>query len=211
MSDPAGTRTHAPAARRDRRAKQRLRTRKDLLVAAAALLKTGRTPTMDEIADAALVSRATAYRHFPSLEALLIEAPLQGEAPDPAALFAEETSADAEARVERALLALHRMTWRNAAQLKLMLSSHLATPSDAGARRQNLRTGLIEAALAPVRTELSPAAYRRLCRALALLFGTEAMVVCSDVLGTGERTAREVTVWAARVMVREALAGARAG
>ena len=53
------------------RRNQRLRTRKDLLLAAAGLLKEGRTPTMDDVAQHALVSRATAYRYFPSIDALL--------------------------------------------------------------------------------------------------------------------------------------------
>jgi len=200
------TRLSTPAPEGGRRANQRLRTRKDLLVAAAQLLKQGRTPSMDEVAETALVSRATAYRYFPTLEALLLEAPLQGEAPDPAELFAGDESTDVEARVEHALLALHEMTWRNAPQLKLMLASHLGAPGEDGVRRQNRRTALIEAALAPARDQLSAQNFRRLCRALAPLFGTEAMIVYTDVLGLGERSARTAAVWAARAMVRSALA-----
>ena len=41
------------------RSNQRRRTRKDLLAAAARLLKRGGTPAMDEIAEEAAVSRAT--------------------------------------------------------------------------------------------------------------------------------------------------------
>ena len=76
------------------RSNQHLRTRKDLLLAAGRLLKEGRQPTMDEIAAAALVSRATAYRYFPTLEAQLIEAPLDGAMPDPDRLFADVPSTD---------------------------------------------------------------------------------------------------------------------
>src|SRR5690606_29203736 len=66
---------HKPARARSR-ANQRLRTRKDLLRAAARLLAAGRTPTLEEVAAEALVSRATAYRYFPGIEALLLEAAL---------------------------------------------------------------------------------------------------------------------------------------
>jgi AcrR family transcriptional regulator len=194
----------------DRRANQRLRTRKDLLVAAANLLREGRTPSMDDVAAAALVSRATAYRYFPTLEALLVEAPLDGQTPDGATLFADDPSVDAEERIDRAEAALHQMTYANAAQLRLMLANSLIAPAeDDVARRQNRRTPLIESALAPVRQRLEPAAYRRLCRALALVLGTESMIVLTDVLKLSERSAREVKSWAVRALVRAALAEGR--
>jgi len=194
----------------DRGANQRLRTRKDLLLAAARLLEQDRTPGMDEIAAAAMVSRATAYRYFPTLEALLLEAPLQGETPDPATLFAGDASTDAEERIDRAEAALHRMSYRNARQLRLMLTQSLAREAaDAVPKRQNRRTPLIEAALEPVRGELDPAAYRRLCRALALVFGTESMIVCTDILQIDEDAAREMKSWTVRALVRAALQEAR--
>ncbi|MBX3706107.1 MAG: TetR/AcrR family transcriptional regulator [Pseudomonadales bacterium] len=193
------------------RANQKLRTRKDLLVAAARLLQDGRTPTMDEVAEAALVSRATAYRYFPTLEALLVEAPLQGAAPDAEALFADDPSTDPEQRVDKALAALQRMTYRNAPQLRIMLAQSLGTAPGDAPRRQNRRTQLIEAALAPVREQLDAATYRKLCRALALVFGTEAMIVCTDVLDLDEAAAREVTGWTAQALVRAALDDRAAG
>ena len=64
------------ADRRRRAPNQRRRTRKDLLQAAARLMKQGRKPNLEDIAAEALVSRATAYRYFPSVEALLVEASL---------------------------------------------------------------------------------------------------------------------------------------
>ncbi len=194
--------------REDPRANQRLRTRKDLLVAAAQLLKEGRAPSMDEVAAAALVSRATAYRYFPTLDALLAEAPLEGEVPQPDALFANDPSTDPEERIERAEAALHQMIAANLPQLRRMLATSLSGNGqrDGGTpRRQNRRTLLIEAALAPARERFDAASYRRLCRALALIFGTESMIVFTDILGLGERTARDVKSWAARALVRVAL------
>jgi len=193
---------------------QHLRTRKDLLLAAARLLKEGRKPTMDEVAEAALVSRATAYRYFPTLESLLIEAPLDGATPDPGVFFASDPSPDPEDRLERAEAALHRMVYQNEAQLRLMLANALvaASSEDAGNAtppRQNRRTPLIEAALAPARQRFSTASYDNLRAALALIFGTEAMVVFRDVLRLSERRARHVKSWAIRALVRAALQESR--
>jgi AcrR family transcriptional regulator len=197
------------------RSNQRLRTRKDLLAAAARLLKEGRTPDMDAVAAEAMVSRATAYRYFPSIEALLIEAPLDGEVPDAAALFASDKSTDPAERVDRAEASMHEMTYRNEAKLRLMLAASIerkakALGGEGGVAddvpvRQNRRTPLIEAALSPARDKLTPAAFSRLCAALAMIFGPESMVVFSDVLGLDARAARKVKSWAAQALVRAAI------
>ena len=60
------------------------RTRKALLEAAAQLVRGGVKPSLEEVAEAALVSRATAYRYFPSVEALLREAALDMAVAEPA-------------------------------------------------------------------------------------------------------------------------------
>src|SRR3546814_6420835 len=58
------------------RPNQKRRTRKELLQAASRLMKQGRKPSLEEIDEEALVSRATAYRYFPGVEAWLVEASL---------------------------------------------------------------------------------------------------------------------------------------
>ncbi|MGE0723371.1 MAG: helix-turn-helix domain-containing protein, partial [Alphaproteobacteria bacterium] len=68
--------------------RQRRRTRKDLLQAAARLARRGERPSLDQVAVEAMVSRATAYRYFPNVEALLIEASLDVAVPGPEVVFA---------------------------------------------------------------------------------------------------------------------------
>jgi len=192
------------------RANQRHRTRKDLLVAAARLLKERHNPTMDDVAEAAMVSRATAYRYFPTLDALLVEAPLDGTVPTPEDVFADEPSVDPEERLDQAEAALHDMVYRNEAQLRRMLA-YTVDPAARGNGdnpplvRQNRRTALIEGALAPARDRLTDDAYTNLCAASALVFGTESMVVFRDVLPLDPEQARAVKSWALRALVREAL------
>ncbi|HYE63846.1 MAG TPA: TetR family transcriptional regulator [Phycisphaerales bacterium] len=190
------------------RANQRARTRKDLLTAAARLLKSGRSPDMDEVAMEAGVSRATAYRYFPTVEALLAEAPVDRAVPESAAFFEGDTSTDPVERALRAEAAMHEVVYANAAQLRLMLAASVTRVLD-GERgvplRQNRRTPLIEAALEPVRAKLGRETYRQLCAALALVFGTESMIVLTDVLGMPEPAARKVKAWAVEMLVEGAL------
>ena len=190
------------------RPNQRTRTRKDLLQAASRLMKHGRKPTLEEIAEEALVSRATAYRYFPSVEALLVEAPLDVAVPEAEDLF-QGMASDPLSRLERLDGALHGMIQANEAPLRMMLAHSLqrgvgaARDADVPAR-QNRRTPLIEAALDPARQQFRPAALRNLVRALALVIGTEAMVVFKDVLRLDDAEARKVRRWAIRALVEAA-------
>jgi AcrR family transcriptional regulator len=191
------------------RANQKQRTRKDLLQAAAQLMKQGRRPSLDEVAEAALVSRATAYRYFPSMDALLAEASLDVVTPDAAALFAGNAPAEPVARLEKIDAALHEMMLANEPALRLMLANSLQRAArgevESGTLlRQNRRTPLIEAALEPARRQFKPGSLDLLVKALALIVGTEAMVVFKDVLQLDDAEARRVKRWAIRALVEAA-------
>jgi len=191
------------------RQNQKNRTRKDLLQAAARLAKRGRAPTIEEIASEALVSRATAYRYFPSIEALLAEVALDVAVPDAQTAFANQASDDPVARLEHVDQLLHDLVLANEPAMRMMLAHSLQRgmrgddASDIPVR-QNRRTPLIEAALAPARREFRPAALKTLSSALALVMGTEAMVVFQDVLRLEDAQARKVKRWAIRALVNAA-------
>jgi AcrR family transcriptional regulator len=191
------------------RPNQRMRTRKDLLQAASRLTKEGRTPTLDEVAEEALVSRATAYRYFPSIEALLVEAAVDIAVPEPGELFGNDASTDPLLRLQRVETTLYDMILANEPMLRTMLAhtiQHDMQADDAGKlpRRQNRRTPLIEAALEPARNQFKPAALKPLMRALALIMGTEATIVVKDVLQLDDAEARKTKRWAIRALVEAA-------
>ena len=189
------------------RPNQRKRTRKDLLEAASRLMQRGAKPSLEEIAGEALVSRATAYRYFPSLEALLLEASLDVALPQAADLFGLDPSKDALARLLKVDTVMHDMVLANAAPLRMFLA-HSLERSVRGERdsdlplRQNRRSPLIEAAIEPARAEFDPDA--PLAQALALIIGTEAMVTLQDVLQLDDAEARAVKAWAIRAFVEAA-------
>lgn len=196
-------------AERAGRPNQRRRTRKDLLQAAARLLQQGREPSLEEIAAEALVSRATAYRYFPNVEALLIEAPLDVAVPDAATLFHGAPSGDAVSRLDQVDTVLHDIILANESSMRMMLAHSLkrgmqGDGDDALPARQNRRTPLIEAAIEPARKDFKPADLAMLSKALALIIGTEAMVVFKDVLQSDDAEARKVKRWAIRALVQAA-------
>ncbi|WP_374446560.1 TetR/AcrR family transcriptional regulator [Stella sp.] len=196
------------------RPNQRRRTRKDLLEAAARLTRLGRKPSLEEIAAEALVSRATAYRYFPNVDALLFEAALDIATPEPEALFRDVSETDPVARMQLVDTVLHDVVLANEAALRMVLVHSLQQaitdrPQGGTTVRQNRRMPLIEAALAPLRGRLGKERLATLGKALALIVGPEGVVVGKDVLRLDDADARRVKHWAIRALVEAAAAEAR--
>lgn len=192
---------------RQRRSNQELRTRKDILLAAGRLVEQGRKPSMDDVAEEALVSRATAYRYFPSIEALLAEVPIDEAVGDPEAIFGTDASGDPEDRIDQAEAFIHETVYRNEAQLRILLANSIGHDprNDSLPRRQNRRGPLIDAALAAARHRFRDEHYEKLRAALAMIIGPESMIVLRDVVPLDKNAAREVKSWAVRALVRAAL------
>src|SRR3954469_14295775 len=82
----------------DGRVDQKRRTRDALVAAARRLVTEGVTPTVEAAAEAASISRATAYRYFPNKRALLVAAHPETAATD---LLSEDAPQDAHERLDR--------------------------------------------------------------------------------------------------------------
>lgn len=187
------------------RPNQKSRTRKDLLRAASRLMSQGRSPTLEEVAAEAMVSRATAYRYFPGVEALLTEAALDVAMPEADSFFADDPSPEPLERLLRADTAVMAMIRANEPALRAMLIHSLQQGLAAGDSvpvRQNRRTPLIEAALAP--GQFAPWVRDRLAKALALVIGTESMLAFKDVLALPDDEADAVRRWMIRALVEAA-------
>lgn len=157
-----------------------------------------------------MVSRATAYRYFPGLDALLLEAGIDMATPVPEAALAGAPARDPAARLTQVDAALDEMIRANAQPLRLMLAQALEHSAAAGEgdppARQNRRSALIDAALSPAAAEFTPAALDRLKKALAILIGPEGWLVTEDVLQLGRDEAAQVKTWAIEALVAAALA-----
>ena len=163
------------------RANQKLRTHNAIVQAAAELSRTGREVTMPEIAKAALVSEATAYRHFPDLASLLREA-IAGQLPTPEeALAPVANSTDPVERVAAVTEFLLRHVLTRQGVVRAMIAATVTRPQDTQARPV-LRFGLIDHALAPLTGRLGKdgPALAQLHRDLAIVVSADALFNLTD-------------------------------
>jgi AcrR family transcriptional regulator len=190
------------------RANQKLRTRTAIVQAAAELSRTGREVTMSEVAKAALVSEATAYRYFPDLASLLREA-IGGQLPDPAEALAPV--ADSDDPVERIAVAtefLLRHVLSRQGVVRALIAATITRPGQPQAR-PGLRFGLIDSALAPLEHTLGatdPAALKQLKRDLAVVVSAEALFSLTDARGLDPEEAIASIVHTATTLTRTASA-----
>jgi AcrR family transcriptional regulator len=161
------------------RANQKLRTRNAIVQAAVELSRTGREVTMPEVAQAALVSEATAYRYFPDLPSLLREA-IGGQLPDTAeALAVVAGSDDPVVRIAAVTEFLLRHVLSRQGVIRALIAATIVRPGGPQVR-PGLRFGLIDSALAPLDTTLTAQALTQLKRDLAVVVSAEALFSLTD-------------------------------
>jgi AcrR family transcriptional regulator len=186
---------------------QKARTRRDLVDAARQLIAAGGLPTISEVADAASVSRRTAYRYFASAEQLVTEALLEGLRTDVEhEIDAGAPGEEMATRVGRLVGALHEMTRTNERLLRQMIRFTMDRGQIAPGvpPRPSRRLEYVERALAPLRDELSPTRFERLVYATTVVVGIEARIVLEDICGLADEQILETELWAAQALLATA-------
>lgn len=198
------------------RENQKHRTRLALIDAAAAIARGGATFSVADVAEAAMVSTATAYRYFPNPQSLWVELAIrEADTIDVDALL-ENAGADPTDRVD-ALVSMaadiqlgDEALWRALLRAILERWSEQATDTETERVpiRGDRRITMIRRALAPFEGELPPALLRRLTMGVVLVCGVEAMVTTRDACQLDPDEAKEVMRWSAQALIRSALAEA---
>lgn len=190
------------------RTRQKQRTRTALVAAARDLLaQGGAAPTVEAAAEAASVSRTTAYRYFPTQKSLLVAAHPEIEA---SSLVPDDAGDDPEARLLGAVGAFVRIVVDTEHQQRTMLRLSLDpdVSDDSLPLRQGRAIGWFEEALAPLRPRLTDAQIHRLVLSVRSAVGIESLVWLTDIAGLTREDAAEQMQWSARALLRQALADA---
>lgn len=189
------------------RLKQKARTRQALIDGASQLLDEGvADPSMEEIAEAADVSRATAYRYFDAAADVVWHVRADRVLTDIDEVMSI-TGSDIIARVLAAEDAIngHLFSDPDAARAfeRATLDRRIrgvGTESERAARR----LGYIDAALEPIMDQLSTPDFRRVRHALALTMGSQAVPAMLDTCRLDVSEARTATRFACQAIAAEA-------
>ena len=169
----------------------------------------GHIPSVADVAARAKVSRATAYRYFPSRSALttaVIDSSL-----GPVRSFSDDGLAGRER-----LHQLFKKTFprfkefeaqlRAAAQLQLeQWALERAGLLAEEPYRRGHRVRILEHAIAPLVGGMPVALRDRLHRALSVVYGIEPYIVLKDIWGVGDREVERTALWMADALVDAAL------
>ena len=192
------------------RANQKRRTRQALIDAAFALRDEGHNPTFAEVAERALVSRATAYRYFSSVEALISETAAD-RGMKPLEHFWQPGDDPVEG-IGRAANEVNKLLIDDEVGLHVMERSFMTVWLESGSHetplRPGRRMGYIEPIVDSLKDVLTPPARRQLRQALSMVMGTEAVIAVRDISRASLDEALDAAAWAARSLVRQALAEA---
>lgn len=187
-----------------------------LLDTAMALIKQdGHIPSVAEVAVRSKVSRATAYRYFPS-RSMLITAVIEASL-GPVRSF-QSAQPDGRERVRE----LFEQTFPRFKEFEVQLraAAQLALEQWQLERsglleevpyRRGHRVRILEHVLAPFTPKLSAALFKRLHMALSVVYGIELYVILKDIWGQSDREVERTALWMARALIDAALREARAG
>jgi AcrR family transcriptional regulator len=190
------------------RSNQRARTERALIDACRALMRSGGQVTMPEVARAALVSEATAYRYFPDLATLLARSLDNDWAPPEEALAAVATSDDPVERVVFATRFLLEGVAQRQGVVRTVIANTMTRPESVRSTRPGLRFGLIDEALRPFARRIDPANEAQLRRDLAVVMSAEALFTLTDLVGLEVADAIESACKTAATVTRAAFATA---
>jgi len=190
------------------RSRQKARTRQALVEATRRLMADGVSPTVEEAAEAAGVSRTSAYRYFANQQALVLGAHPETQH---ASLLSADAPDDPEARLE-AVMTEHLRTlleWEPQLRATLRLSLDPAHRRGELPLRQGRVITWLQDALAPLADSHPDVDVRRLAIAIRSATGIESLVWLVDVAGLGREDAADLMRQNARALYRAALVDGR--
>jgi AcrR family transcriptional regulator len=172
------------------------------------LARHGSVVSVAEVAAAAGLSRATAYRYFPTHSALITA--IVDESLGPVRGF-ESTQRDGPTRIQD----LFEQTFVRLSEFEPQLRAALQVALDHWAReksgilteepfRRGNRRDILSRAANPLAKSLGKKAYERMLKALSLVYGIEAYVVLKDIWGANNKEVHRVAMWVAQAIMEKA-------
>ncbi|WP_174848128.1 TetR/AcrR family transcriptional regulator [Yersinia artesiana] len=191
----------------------RARTRRLLIDTAMSMYEQGAFPSITEVANAAQLSRATAYRYFPTQSALV--SAMVDESLGPILAW-QPTQPDARQRIAELLsfayprMLQHEGVLRAALHLSLQQwADNRSNPNNEEKLVRGNRKRLLKLAVEPLEGKLPPEALQRVIYAFSLIYGSEVFMVLKDIWHLDDAGIQDVTQWMGKAILLQAETDAR--
>lgn len=191
----------------------RARTRRLLIDTAMSMYEQGAFPSITEVANAAQLSRATAYLYFPTQSALV--SAMVDESLGPILAW-QPTQSDARQRIAELLsfayprMLQHEGVLRAALHLSLQQwADNRSNPNNEEKLIRGNRKRLLKLAVEPLEGKLTPAALQRVIHAFSLIYGSEVFMVLKDIWHLDDAGIQDVTQWMGKAILLQAETDAR--
>ena len=176
------------------------------------LVKGGRVPSVAEVAVRTGVSRATAYRYFPSRSKLISAVIGEGLAPVRSTRTIARDGPLALRELFEKTFPLFKENERHMrAALQLALEHEgleRAGVLEEEVFRRGHRRDILARVARPLRNPLGSPSYERLLKALSVIYGIEIYVVLKDIWGASDREVEAIARWMLEALLAAALAEA---
>ncbi|CNF85157.1 TetR/AcrR family transcriptional regulator [Yersinia enterocolitica] len=191
----------------------RARTRRLLIDTAMSMYEQGAFPSITEVANAAQLSRATAYPYFPTQSALV--SAMVDESLGPILAW-QPTQPDARQRIAELLsfayprMLQHEGVLRAALHLSLQQwADNRSNPNNEEKLIRGNRKRLLKLAVEPLEGKLTPEALQRVIHAFSLIYGSEVFMVLKDIWHLDDAGIQDVTQWMGKAILLQAETDAR--
>jgi AcrR family transcriptional regulator len=176
-----------------------------LLDTAIGIIQSGHIPTVAEVAVRSQVSRATAYRYFPSRSALITAVIDKSLAP---VRQPSSSLPDAHERVRELFIETfprfteYEAPLRAAAQLALeQWTLERAGLLEEEPYRRGHRIHILQHALAPLESKLDKSTHTRLHHALSVVYGIEPYIILKDIWNLPNKEVENTALWMAEALL----------
>lgn len=176
------------------RISQKLKTRSKIIKSAQDFLAKGQSFTLEDVASASGVSRATVYRYYSSLEALSAEVALDLNFKTPAEMYEQHKHLPLQEMILSIQDYINHFSIDNEAAFRKFLSVVIAgeaPESKRGARR----VSVLRMVMQNGKFDIENPEVKNLIHIATLLMGMEAFIVTKDVCRLGDQESIDVLKW----------------
>ena len=186
------------------RINQKLKTRKKIIQGAQGFLAKGQAFTLEDVATASGMSRATVYRYYSNVEAIAAEAALDLNLESPEEIYQMYQDLPLNEAILGIQEHINRFSINNEATLRKFLSVVIAGEAPAtkrGARRISVLSMAFQGKNRGPETD----EIKNLIHIATILMGMEAFIVAKDVCRLGNQEAKDVLKWGLEKLLQAVL------